>query len=43
MGVVPGKMGIGVFSPALDKKGNSLAGVNALEALSRKLDLSVFV
>ena len=43
MGVVPGKMGIGVFSPALDGKGNSLAGVNALEILSRKLDLSVFL
>ena len=43
MGVVPGKMGIGVFSPALDGKGNSLAGVNALEMLSRKLDLSVFL
>ena len=24
--VVPGKMGIGVYGPALDKKGNSLAG-----------------
>ncbi|MBQ8831107.1 MAG: glutaminase A [Oscillospiraceae bacterium] len=43
MGVVPGKMGIGVFSPALDCKGNSLAGVNALEILSRELDLSVFL
>lgn len=43
MGVVPGKMGIGVFSPALDGKGNSLAGINALESLSRKLDLSVFL
>ncbi len=42
MGVVPGKMGIGVFSPALDKKGNSLAGKKALELLSQKLDLSIF-
>lgn len=42
MGVVPGKMGIGIYSPALDKKGNSVAGVKAMEALSRKLDLSIF-
>ena len=42
MGVVPGRMGIGVFAPALDKKGNSLAGVNALELLSEALELSVF-
>ena len=42
MGVVPGKMGIGVYSPALDKRGNSVAGVQALARLSRELDLSVF-
>lgn len=42
MGVVPGKMGIGIYSPALDKKGNSVAGVKAMELLSRKLDLSIF-
>ena len=43
MGVVPGKMGIGVYSPALDRKGNSIAGIKALEELSRSLDLSVFL
>lgn len=42
MGVVPRRMGIGVYSPALDKKGNSIAGVKALELLSKKFDLSVF-
>ena len=42
MAVVPGKMGIGLYSPALDKKGNSFAGVKALEMLSNKLDLSIF-
>jgi len=42
MGVVPGKMGIGIFSPSLDSKGNSMAGVKAMEELSRKFDLSVF-
>lgn len=42
LGVIPGRMGIGVFSPALDKKGNSLAGVKALEILSRELNLSIY-
>ncbi len=42
MAVVPGKMGIGIYSPALDKKGNSIAGVKALEMLSDRLELSVF-
>ena len=42
MSVVPGKMGIGLFSPALDKKGNSVAGVKMLEKLSAELDLSIF-
>ena len=42
MAVVPRRMGIGVYSPALDKKGNSIAGKKLLELLSKKLDLSVF-
>ena len=42
MAVVPSKMGIGLYSPALDPKGNSLAGFKALEILSKKMDLSVF-
>lgn len=42
MGVVPGHMGIGVYSPTLDWKGNSLAGIKALELLSEKMDLSIF-
>lgn len=42
MGVVPSRMGIGLYAPSLDKKGNSLAGVKALEMLSKKLNLSVF-
>ena len=37
-----GRMGIGVFSPALDAKGNSLAGMKALELLSDKLNLRGF-
>ncbi len=42
MAVVPSKMGIGIYSPALDIKGNSVAGIKALEMLSSELDLSVF-
>lgn len=42
LAAVPGRMGIGVFSPALDVKGNSSAGVKLLEELSRELDLSIF-
>jgi glutaminase len=42
MAVVPTRMGIGIFSPALDMKGNSLAGIQLLERLSRSLYLSIF-
>lgn len=42
MAVVPGRMGIGIYSPALDKKGNSIAGIKALEKLSKELELSIF-
>lgn len=42
MAIVPNRMGIGIYSPALDRKGNSIAGIKALEQLSKGLDLSVF-
>ncbi len=42
MAVVPNRMGIGIYSPALDRKGNSVAGIKALEQLSKSLDLSIF-
>ena len=42
MAIVPGRMGIGVYSPALDKKGNSKAGIKILESLNKKLSLSIF-
>lgn len=32
---VPERMGIGVFGPALDEKGNSVGGVRLLKGLSR--------
>lgn len=42
MAIVPNQMGIGIYSPALDGKGNSYAGVKALEVLSKELELSIF-
>jgi glutaminase len=42
MGTVLGRMGIGVYGPALDQKGNSLAGVKLLETLSQELKLSIY-
>jgi len=42
MAVVPGRMGIGIFSPSLDKKGNSIAGIQMLRCLSKRLDLTIF-
>lgn len=42
MAVAPTKMGIGIFSPSLDSKGNSVAGIKLLEELSSRLYLSVF-
>ena len=42
MASVPEKMGIGVYGPALDKKGNSIAGIKVLEDLSEKLELNIF-
>jgi glutaminase len=42
MAIVPNRMGIGIYSPALDSKGNSIAGIKALEQLSVNLELSIF-
>lgn len=40
--VVDGDMGIGIFGPALDEKGNSVAGEYVLEYLSEKWHLHMF-
>lgn len=40
--VIPGEMSIAVWSPELDKSGNSLAGTAALELLSTELGRSIF-
>lgn len=42
MAAVPKKMGIGVYGPALDEKGNSIAGIQILKELSEKLDLDIY-
>ena len=42
MSVIPGKMGIGIYSPALDSKGNSIAGMRALEILNERIEISIF-
>lgn len=40
--MVPGLYGIGLIGPALNRKGNSIAGVDLLQSLSQKFDWSLF-
>ncbi|XCP84162.1 glutaminase A [Roseburia hominis] len=42
LSVVDRRMGIGIFGPALDKKGNSIAGRSMLQYLSKELSLHMF-
>jgi glutaminase len=42
VGVVPGQFGIGVFSPPLDAKGNSVRGILACKELSERFGLHCF-
>lgn len=42
LGTVPEQMGIGIYGPALDEKGNSIAGVKLLEIFAGKHRLSIF-
>lgn len=42
MAAVPRRMGIGIFGPSLDDKGNSIAGTHVMKDLSEELDLSIF-
>jgi glutaminase len=39
LAVLPGQLGIGVFSPPLDERGNSVRGVKVCEAMSSELEL----
>jgi glutaminase len=40
--VVPGKLGIGVFSPGLDAYGNSVRGTAVCQEISERLGLHIF-
>lgn len=42
LAVLPGQLGIGVFSPRLDGQGNSVRGIKVCERLSRYFDLHLF-
>lgn len=43
LGIVPGLCGIAVYSPRLDKTGNSVRGKELLKILSYELDLNIFI
>lgn len=43
VGVVPGVCGLGVYSPRLDKTGNSIRGKELFKILSQDLGLNIFV
>jgi glutaminase len=42
LAVVPGQFGVGVFSPRVDARGNSVRGIKVCEELSRAFGLHVF-
>jgi len=42
VGVLPGQLGVAVFSPRLDAKGNSVRGVRTFAELSRHCNLHLF-
>jgi len=42
IGVVPGQLGIGVFSPPLDSKGNSVRGIKVFQEFSQRFGLHIF-
>lgn len=42
LAVVPGRMGLAVYSPALDDHGHSVRGMEVFKALSREWRLSMF-
>jgi glutaminase len=42
MAALPGQFGLGVFSPPLDRKGNSVRGIRVCEELSRHFGLHLF-
>lgn len=42
LAVVPGRMGIGIFSPPLDERGNSIRGIKTCQTMVEELGLHVF-
>ena len=40
--VLPGQLGIGIYSPPLDPRGNSVRGIKVCDDLSRQFDLHLF-
>ncbi len=42
LAIVPGKGGIGVYSPGLDAHGNSVRGIRVCQEISERLGLHVF-
>ncbi len=42
MAVLPGQLGIGVFSPPLDEHGNSCRGIKACERISKEFGLHLY-
>lgn len=42
LGTVPNKIGIGIYSPALDKYGNSIVGYNIMKDISNELNLNIY-
>ncbi|WPU66806.1 glutaminase A [Peredibacter starrii] len=41
-GVIPGKMGIAVYSPPINEHGHSVRGMRVFQDLSKELNLSIF-
>jgi glutaminase len=41
--VADGEAGIGIYGPALDEKGNSVAGIAMLEYISKEMGYHIFV
>lgn len=42
LAVSPNNMGVGVYGPSLDEKGNSIAGMSFLKEFSKELRLSIY-
>lgn len=42
MAVVPGQMGIAIYSPRINDHGSSIVGIRALETVSSELELNIF-